>query len=51
MYLIKLPPDLMAELWKLRELYNRGSIAQQVREAVALYLKKEARILAKERRG
>ena len=41
MYHIKLPEEMMAELWKLREHCGRGSIASQVREAVYRYLHQE----------
>lgn len=41
MYYIKLPGEMMALLWKLREHYDRGSIASQVREAVYRYLNEE----------
>ena len=41
MYHIKLPKDMMADLWRLREYYGKGTIIDQVREAVYRYLHEE----------
>jgi predicted DNA-binding protein len=41
MYCIQLPDEMMADLWKLKKYYGRGTIISQVKEAVYRYLQEE----------
>lgn len=45
MYTIKLPQEIMKNLWQLREYHGRGSIIGQVREAVRTYLEQQQKLL------
>ena len=38
MYNLVIPPDLVRELYELREDYKKGPIARQIREAIRQYI-------------